>query len=119
MVVRESSTGDEVQGCARITNNFENFVGYEKWIHNTGFNASVGCLARKADPEITDGDIAPFLVQYGAEFTPLGYLNRFLDIGRFSSALNVHTFDSSLSTPTTCAVRVGDGYSTNSVCQNL
>ena len=58
-------------------------------------------------------------MQYGSTFTTLGYLNNFFDIGRFSSAIDVHTFDSSLSTPTTCAVRVGDGYSTNSLCQNL
>lgn len=79
----------------------------------------MSCFARKSDPEVTDENISPFLVQYGTDFTPLGYLNSFLDIGRFTSEVNVHTFDSSLSTPTTCAVRVGDGYSTNSVCQNL
>lgn len=39
--------------------------------------------------------------------------------GRFSSALDVHTFESGLSTSVTCAVRVGDGYSTNSLCQNI
>lgn len=117
MTVR-ASTADEVQGCARITNNFENFVGYEKWVHNSAFNASVSCFARKADPEITDNSIAPFLIQYGADFSPLGYLNNLIDIGRFTSQISVHTFDNT-STITTCAVRVGDGYSTNSLCQNL
>jgi hypothetical protein len=115
MVVRASTAGNEVQGCAGITNNFENFVGYEKWVHTTGFNASIGCVARKSNPEVA----TPFLVQYGTDFTPLGYLNSLVDIGRFTSELDVHTFESSLSTPTTCAVRVGDGYSTNSLCQNL
>lgn len=115
VTVRTSTANNEVQGCAGITNNYENFVGYEKWVHNTGFNASIGCVARKSDPEVLE----PFLVQYGTEFTPLGYLNSLVDIGRFTSELDVHTFESSLSTPTTCAVRVGDGYSTNSLCQNL
>jgi len=118
MVVRASTADNEVQGCSRITNNFENFVGYEKWIHNTSFNASVSCLARKADPEITTNGIMPFLLQYGPDFTGLGYLNNLVDVGRLTSEVNVHTFDNT-STTTTCAVRVGDGYSTNSLCQNL
>ncbi len=42
-----------------------------------------------------------------------------MDIGRFASSINVHTFESSTSTPVSCAVRVGDGYSTNSLCQNI
>lgn len=70
MVVRASTTGNEVQGCARITNSFENFVGYEKWIHTTGFNASISCIARKSDPEVAEG-ISPFLIQYGSTFTTL------------------------------------------------
>ncbi len=71
MAVRESTPGNEIQGCERISNNFENFVGYEKWIHDTGFNANVSCMARKADPEIDN----PFIVHYGTAFTDLGYLN--------------------------------------------
>lgn len=39
-------------------------------------------------------------------------------LGRMASVSDFHTFQSSISTTLTCAVRVGDGYSTNSLCQN-
>ena len=49
----------------------------------------------------------------------LDYLNPLFDYGRFSSEANTYAFAASLKTEATCAVRVGDGYSTNAQCQNI
>ena len=52
-------------------------------------------------------------------FAPLDYLGLVPgSLGRFVSAPYTYTFQSSIPTAVSCAVRVGDGYSTNSRCQN-
>ena len=49
----------------------------------------------------------------------LDYLNPLFDYGRFASEANTYAFAASVKTLATCAVRVGDGYSTNAQCQNI
>ena len=49
----------------------------------------------------------------------LDYLNPLFDYGRFASEANTYSFAASIKTLATCAVRVGDGYSTNAQCQNI
>lgn len=47
----------------------------------------------------------------------LGYLSGLVGYDQFTSDLTISTFDSGLSKSLVCAVKVGDGYSTNSMCE--
>ncbi len=54
MIVREPTADDVVQGCASLTNNYENTVGYGEWMSTIPFTGTMSCSARKSDPTVEE-----------------------------------------------------------------
>jgi len=88
----------------------------------SSFDASFRCGARRpGSSTVTNpfvlrvGTIAPAYLQFDATATAF-FAGIGTGIGGISTQTQPYTFSTS-STPVSCAVRVGDGYSTNSFCR--
>lgn len=110
-------TANSTKGCSSI-------IGYRgdtlsnEMTSNTAFNASFRCGSRSA---IAAGTVEPYHLRVGSELARLNDDTAFLAIfggglGGISTQTQQYPFVTN-NTPVECAVKVGDGYSTNNSCK--
>lgn len=107
----------DVQGCSRIYG-YKGSTLSDEMLSQSSFDASFRCGSRLASVGITNpyrlavGSQAPAFLQYDAVSTEL--FNT-IPLGPVSTQTQNYTFNTG--SDVTCAVKVGDGYSTNNTCK--